>query len=138
MLPQEDAEQEGEGEQLSSSELLEAANSLKGVFNKLVDAYASNNDDVTISSYIAAVQRNPTHVAVLMKMLGYILAESVNQKASITITTTKKGVNGAENSVLTFMVRDATDEYPAKSMEIIKQAFDKTLDDYKKSDPRLN
>jgi len=36
------------------------------------------------------------------------------------------------------MVRDATDEYPAKSMEIIKQAFDKTLDDYKKSDPRLN
>ena len=136
MLPSE--EQAGEGDKLSPPELLEAANSLKTVLNKLVDAYVSNNDDATISAYLAAMARSPTHVAVLMKMLGYIMSESVNQKASITITSTKKGLKGAENSVLNLMVRDPTDEYPKVSMELIEEAFNKTLSDYKKSDPLLN
>ena len=138
MLPNEEENDGGEQEQLSPDDLKEIVGGLKTGFSKLIDAYVKNGDMVTVQTLLVSMVRDPVHFAVLMKCIASVLRDSINNDATIAITTTEKGNMGSENTVFTLIVRDLDDPFPKKAFELIESSFGKALKEYEASDPELN
>lgn len=135
---QEDAAEGGEQNQLSPDDLKEAAESLKKCFGRLMDYYAESNDEAMLSVLLNGFSRDPSMMALHVKIMAQILHASMVQNASIAIAHTSKGEGNAENTVFSFIIRDPSDPWPVKAMKLLELGFVEALEDYKKSDPELN
>jgi len=138
MLPPEEADEGGEDDKLSPDEFKAVTDGLKMAMNGLIDTYVANDDQMTISTLLVSLNRDPMHFAVVLKLIASVLRQSVNENGMVSITATEKGDHGAENTVLNLIVRGSDDPFPKKAFALIEQSFNAALKEYRASKINFN